>query len=157
MTQSKRQSLEIGKAKKTLRELLPPGSTVLCILRSVSRSGMSREISFLTETHQNVTGLFALVGDYRRGKSDGLKVTGCGMDMGFAVVYDVSRRLYPDGFGIKCNDCDYRAEKESDLLLSFLTDEEKARNVTPHKFYGRNGDASGWDNDGGYALGSRWI
>ena len=153
---SKRQSLEAEEAKKTLREILPPGSTVLCILRSVSRSGMSREISFLTETHRDVTGLFGIVGEYRRGNRDGLKVTGCGMDMGFAVVYDVSRRLYPDGFGVKCEECDFRAKTEAELFDA-RTDEEKARNVTPHKFYGRNGDASGWDNDGGYALESRWI
>jgi hypothetical protein len=25
------------------------------------------------------------------------------------------------------------------------------------KFYGRNGDASGWDADGGYALRQEWM
>jgi hypothetical protein len=148
---TKRQSLEAEDAKKTLRELLPPGSTVLCILRSVSRSGMSREISFLTKDHQNVTGLFALVGDYRRGKRDGLTVSGCGMDMGFAVVYDVSRRLYPGGFGI---------EGEGPLGHEIRpgTKDHAAQAVKMGvKFYGRNGDSSGWDNDGGYALSHRWI
>jgi len=152
---SKRQSLEVEEAKKTLRELFPPGSTVLCILRHVSRSGMSREISFRT-VDRDVTYLFALVGDYRRGTRDGLKVQGGGMDMGFAVVYDVSRRLYPDGFGIKCEECEFRATTEAELFDT-RTEAEKARGVTPHKFYGRNGDPSGWDNDGGYALNHRWI
>ena len=148
---TKRQSLEVEEAKKTLREILPPGSTVLCILRSVSRSGMSREISFLTETHRDVTGLFGIVGEYRRGNRDGLKVTGCGMDMGFAVVYDVSRRLYPDGFGVK-------GEGPLGHEIRPDTKEHAAQAVAKGvKFYGRNGDASGWDNDGGYALESRWI
>ena len=147
---SKRQSLEAEEAKKTLRELFPPGSTVLCILRHVSRSGMSREISFRT-VDRDVTYLFALVGDYRRGTRDGLKVQGAGMDMGFAVVYDVSRRLYPDGFGVK-------GEGPLGHEIRPDTKEHATQAVAKGvKFYGRNGDASGWDNDGGYALQSRWI
>jgi hypothetical protein len=31
-------------------------------------------------------------------KRDALKIGGCGMDMGFAVVYDLGRTMYPDGF-----------------------------------------------------------
>lgn len=148
---SKRQSLEI----ETLRELLPPGSTVFCILRFVSRSGMSREISFLTGAAEgglrDVTGLFGIVGEYRRGNRDGLKVSGCGMDMGFSVVYDVSRRLYPDGFGVV-------GEGPLGHEIRPDTREHAAKAVEVGvKFYGRNGDASGWDNDGGYALKSRWI
>ena len=149
----KRQSakeIERETAKKSLLEILKPGDVVHCILRHVSRSGMSREISFRT-VDRDITYLFALVGDYRRGKSDGLKVTGCGMDMGFAVVYDVSRRLYPDGFGIK-------GEGPLGHEIRPDTKEHAAKAVeTGVKFYGRNGDGSGWDNDGGYALNYRWI
>ena len=47
------------------------------------------------------------------------------MDMGFALVYELSRELYPKGF--------------------------KVAGV------GRNGDTSGHDKDGGYALKQRWL
>jgi len=147
---TKRQSLEREEARKELLTILKPGDTVYCILRHVSRSGMSREISFRT-VDRDVTYLFALVGDYRRGTRDGLKVQGAGMDMGFAVVYDVSRRLYPDGFGVK-------GEGPLGHEIRPDTKEHATQAVAKGvKFYGRNGDASGWDNDGGYALQSRWI
>ena len=147
---TKRQSLEREEARKELLTILKPGDTVCCILRHVSRSGMSREISFRT-VDRDVTYLFALVGDYRRGTRDGLVVSGCGMDMGFAVVYNVSRRLYPDGFGVK-------GEGPLGHEIRPDTKEHATQAVAKGvKFYGRNGDASGWDNDGGYALESRWI
>ena|ERR1035437_1828097 len=50
---------------------------------------------------------------------------GCGMDMGFHLVYNLGRTLFPEGFKVEGR--------------------------------GRNGDASGWDKDGGYALKQRWI
>lgn len=31
-------------------------------------------------------------------KEDGFRITGAGMDMGFALVYDLSARVYPNGF-----------------------------------------------------------
>lgn len=97
-----------------LRELLPPGTTVHCVLRHVSRSGMCRWIDLFTfeprangqKCAQNYlsgyawnvgTGEGQHPGDQRDGRG-GLRVSGCGMDMGFALVYDLSRRLYPDGF-----------------------------------------------------------
>lgn len=93
-----------------LREALPEGSTVYCVLRSVSRSGMSREISFhgieidKYEGKPELTWLSGYVSNatgYRRGKREGLHVSGCGMDMGFAVVYDLSRVLYGKGDALK--------------------------------------------------------
>jgi hypothetical protein len=60
-------------------------------------------------------------------RSQGLTVGGCGMDMGFALVYDLSRTLFPDGF---------KLAKDQ---------------------YGRNGDKSGYDRDGGYALRHQWL
>jgi hypothetical protein len=78
------------------------------------------------------------------------------MDMGFAVVYDVSRRLFPDGFGVKCysDECTFRPSSKEEAATC---NDGLEKGITPHKFYGRNGDPSGWDNDGGYALNHRWI
>jgi hypothetical protein len=69
-----------------LRKTFPPGSTVHTNLVSVSRSGMSRLIS-----------VHCVDQDVDR-KHLALKVGGCGMDMGFSVVYNLSATLYPNGF-----------------------------------------------------------
>src|SRR5690242_20520391 len=85
-----------------LREILPPGSTVRCILRHVSRSGMQREISLFAlspDDIRDVTHLVAEVLGDRVGKRQGIVVKGCGMDMGFHLVSTLSYYLYPAGFG----------------------------------------------------------
>jgi hypothetical protein len=85
-------------AKDQLRETLPPGSTAYTILRQVSSSGMSRHISVSGPDHEYLDGLVALALDYPTAKDGSLRVGGCGMDMGFAVVSDLSYALYPHGF-----------------------------------------------------------
>lgn len=85
-----------------LRSVLKPGDTVYTVLRHVSRSGMTRGIDcYLIEDNRPVwiTGYVGhAIGspqpeEYWR-KSMGLKVGGCGMDMGFHVVYTLSRVLF---------------------------------------------------------------
>jgi hypothetical protein len=85
-----------------LREWLKPGDTVHTILRHVSSSGMQRSISAVKLENSDVIDLDYHVSrvleyrfDDRRG---GLKVGGCGMDMGFHLVYSLSRALYGDGY-----------------------------------------------------------
>lgn len=116
---------------RALRKMLRPGKEVYCKIESVSRSGMTRWISFYV-VHRNqlrcINYDMARITWYGRdNKHDGLKVVGCGMDMGFKSVYDLGRVLYPKGFKL------------------------------PKGQYGRNGDKSGFDTDGGYALKHRWI
>lgn len=112
--EGKRISAKVGKERLRetaigrLREMLKPGDTVYTVLRNVSRSGMSRLIDFYiveagsTSEHRPfcITGWIAEALEYPQGNGDALKVGGCGMDMGFAVVYNLGRALYPDGF--KC-------------------------------------------------------
>lgn len=104
MTTPSTKSTERAEALATLREILPPGSTVYCVLRSVSRSGMSRRIDFYRiEDNQPryLSGLIAKVLDMRHpadSRQQGLRVDGCGMDMGFHIVYTVARVLYRDGW-----------------------------------------------------------
>lgn len=120
---------ERQQAIRELRKLVKPGDTLHTILRHVSRSGMSRRIDVVKMGRNGpryLTWLAAKVlGERTTGNGDGLVVGGCGMDMGFHVVYSLSRALYPKGF--------------------------KVSGV------GRNGDKSGWDNDGGYALKQEWL
>lgn len=85
-----------------LHKLLKPGATVYTILRHVSASGMSRRISTLVKDPdlgmREISHLVARALDYRRNDRDGgLIVSGCGMDMGFEVVYQLGSKLWPNG------------------------------------------------------------
>lgn len=76
---------------------------VFCVLKGLSRSGMSRKIDFF--------GFYVLDGrvqkiyfnhfisqlcGYKQDDNGHLKVSGCGMDMGFSVVANLSEVLYND-------------------------------------------------------------
>jgi hypothetical protein len=109
----------MAKANKTevvmqlgnLRKWFPRGSTVYTILRHVSRSGMSRDISVvalnadgdkIVDIHPNyavsvVTGRRAR----RGGMFDSIVCNGCGMDMGFDLVYSISCAVHGDGYALK--------------------------------------------------------
>jgi hypothetical protein len=106
-----------------LRGLLPEGSTVYTVLRSVSRSGMSRRISFkaitLDGTFKNASvnsqvlvhhldGYISTILGFtlpRYDKPQGLRVDGCGEDQGYKIVHNLSRVLHPDaeqvGYSLK--------------------------------------------------------
>ena len=114
-------------AKNDLRQLLQPGSTVYTNIHHVSKSGMSRNMTLHIVSNgeiQNIT-YWAALALNKPLFDDELKVSGCGMDMGFHIVYCLSRALFPDGFAVAG--------------------------------VGRNGDTSGHDEDGGYALKQSWL
>lgn len=90
---------EITSAVEQLRLFFPRGSTVYCVLRHCSKSGMRREIGFIGigeyVFHPNY--LIATALDMTANKDgDGIKVRGCGMDMGFHVVGNLATLLYGD-------------------------------------------------------------
>lgn len=100
MTLSKAAKAEMEAQKesaiKELCEMFKPGDTVTTVLRHVSSSGMSRSISVISPDLQDVSYLVAhAMGDKIDQTHGGIKVGGCGMDMGFHVVYGLSRTLYP--------------------------------------------------------------
>jgi hypothetical protein len=90
---------EVQEATNLLHKWLKPGDTVYTILRNVSRSGMSRRIDLYVciDGHmQYLSGAAAVVlGDPR--PTDGIKVSGCGMDMGFHLVSNLGYTLWPKG------------------------------------------------------------
>jgi hypothetical protein len=145
-----------------LHELLEPGDTITCVLRGVSRSGMTRWIDFYVVRPDDrnprevvtlwLTRTIATACEYTYDRNkEALKIGGCGMDMGFAVVYDLCRVMYPDGFGVE-------GKLPSGHKIRPKTRAMAAKAVKRGAtFYGRNGDGSGWDNDGGYALKHRWL
>ena len=93
-----------AKIVKELRELLPPGTTVYTKLNHVSSSGMMRVIEVMifkdNEPRYLTYAVADLLGYKLHKKYEGLKVGGCGMDMGFSVVYGLSAQLYREsGYG----------------------------------------------------------
>lgn len=91
---------EREEARQHLLKHLKPGQTVYTVLRHVSRSGMSREISVVTKGEQGMLNhdyhAAKLLG-WNVGPHGGIKVGGCGMDMGFHLVYQLGYSLWPNG------------------------------------------------------------
>jgi hypothetical protein len=88
-------------AIKQLREILSVGDTVYTVLRHVSASGMSRRIDLYTMKDNKprfLTGYAAHALGLKWGDKAGIVVGGCGMDMGFHLVYTLSRTIFPNGF-----------------------------------------------------------
>jgi hypothetical protein len=110
---TKAQKAEQAEAIETLREILTPGSTIYVYCNHVSRSGMSRTlVPLVLDSVPKVRGRGNLPPFLRRigyitakalgwahDKDQGVKVAGCGMDIGFHLVYSLAQTLYPQGFG----------------------------------------------------------
>lgn len=135
---------EKTQAIERLREALPPGSTVATMLRHVTRSGMGRTIvPIITDENGDPWDISALVARAGVGTFDrdrgGVKMGGCGMDMGFALVYALARTMYPSGHPCTC-DSGYGTSCPSN------DHSNGDRDYTPHHH-----------TDGGYALRQRWL
>lgn len=132
-----------------LREWCPPGTTVYTVMRHVSSSGMFRVIEpvvFGNSDRSNPIYLTRSVADAGifkyNARHDGLELGGCGMDMGFELVYTLSHNLYPKGF--ECV-----GKGDPDVYQSYCPSNDHSngdRNYEPH-----------WHSSGGYALRHRWL
>jgi hypothetical protein len=98
-----RLTLKAGKAAHRayactqLRAILSPGMVVHTILRHVSRSGMMRHISVIGPDSRNLDYLVSIALDDKLADGGGIKCGGCGMDMGFNLVYCLGFALWPKG------------------------------------------------------------
>ncbi len=144
-----------------LKELLKPGDDVYTYIDTVSRSGMSRTIKCYIVVQKDqkpyirdISHLVAKATERRINKDRAVIVGGCGMDMAFALVYELGYALYPDGFG-QLSSKDYGAQ--APMTHRPKTKKEAANMIEAGVVFerGRNGDTGGWDNDGGYALNKR--
>ena len=142
---TKAQQADRDHAVATLRKLCPPGTTIYSMLRHRSASGMSRLIDFYVISDNapfRITGLIATAGieSYDR-RGEALRVSGCGMDMGFHVTHNLSYLLHPDGF-----DC--LGPRESGAHYGCPSNEHSNgdRDYTPHHHA-----------TGGYSLRSEWM
>ena len=93
-----------AEAARYLRTILQPGMTLQTILRHCSRSRMMRHISVIFNSQDISWYVANLLGD-TRADDGGIKCGGCGMDMGFHLVYTLSRVLFPDGFDCPGESC----------------------------------------------------
>jgi hypothetical protein len=172
----------------SLREVFPPGATAYTVLRHVSASGMTRRISVVGMTPDgpwDVSPRVAALLDRRWDRdSGGIKVEGTGMDMGFEVVYSMSRRLYPEGFECigdgreLCATCGGSGKRATARTANGRELERHERSGTPCDACGGDGwtgryvglrcpsnDHSNGDRDysphhhgsGGYAVSHRWL
>lgn len=116
--------------------------TVYTILRHVSASGMSRSISIIVigkdGKPDEITGTYARATGYRTDQTHGgIKMTGAGMDMGYALVYNMSRVLWPDGY---------------DCIGEHCPGNDHANDPYPARLAG-----SMRHHDGGYRLRHQWL
>jgi hypothetical protein len=93
-----------------LREWLKEGDTVHTVLRKVSTSGMSRVIDvyhFTGKADGTVDKSWLswhvarACGERFNERPEGVRVNGCGMDMGFHLVYNLAHVLFGDGYKLK--------------------------------------------------------
>jgi hypothetical protein len=95
---------------------------------------MQREITLITPSCQRIDHFAATVMEHRIGSHDGIVVRGCGMDMGFHLVYNLSSILFADSFTCIGPGCPSNDHSNGD------------KDYTPHLH-----------TDAGYALRSAWI
>ena len=88
--------------ERLLSFYLKEGDRVYTVVRHVSASGMSRDLSLYIARDgeiMNITYYAAHALGWRLVERNGyraLRVSGCGMDMGFHTVYTLSRVLFRD-------------------------------------------------------------
>lgn len=140
-TKAQQKTAERDEARARLLEMpgaLKPGATVYCLLRHRAASGMFRVIDLLIfEKGQPYTlgwnAAKAIERTYDRNR-EGIRVSGCGMDMGFELVYSLGYALWPDGFDCIGEGCPSNDHSNGD------------RDYTKHHH-----------KSGGYALRHRWL
>ena len=99
------QRIDKEKSIETLKEYLKKDMTIHSIIRTVSSSGMTRNISFKITDKDNILDLSYHIAKALKypfnDKHHAIKITGCGMDMAFHVVHNLSHALYGTGYKLK--------------------------------------------------------
>jgi hypothetical protein len=83
-----------------LKQWIKPGQTVYTNVNHVSRSGMLRNISAYIVTDGRIACIdwyVSIVTGRSKAKDGSIKCHGCGMDMGFDLVYSLGHALWPNG------------------------------------------------------------
>lgn len=100
MTTKREKELARKEAFDKLRAWIHPEDTIYTVLRHVSRSGESRDITVLIPVGNEIVNVSYYVADLldwsMNRERSAVKVSGCGMDMGWHLVYTLSRALFTD-------------------------------------------------------------
>jgi hypothetical protein len=117
---TKQQEREREEAREELRGFFKPGDTIYTVLRHRSASGMYRVIDAFVmrdnEPRRISYTVAKAIGFRYDERHEGVGVGGCGMDVGFEVVYNLGYALFPNGFdcvGEHCPSNDHRNRVES--------------------------------------------
>ena len=92
---------QVSASTEYLNRFLSKGSVVVVVIHEVSRSGMSRTMSLYTIKDNELvylTTAAATVLGWPLNKRDHIRVSGCGMDMGFHTVETLSRVLTGESY-----------------------------------------------------------
>lgn len=153
---TKYSKIEKQEAFDRLREWIKPGDTVHTICDHVSRSGMSRNIRVVLlkdgdAFHPNHA--VSVVLDYpRASKGDGLRVGGCGMDMGFHIVNSLGYALFgkeaSEGIGEEANELRRQIFKAARFYMMQGGRKEEPDCTKPDRE---------WFGAAGYAIKHRWL
>lgn len=170
MTKKETEKLE---SIERLREIIRPGDTIHTILRHRSASGMSRSISLIKIHEDGGTSHLDYHASRALGytidqKNGGIKVGGAGMDMGYHLVYNLGRTLFPTTY--RCNTCGYEGQwatcpeciTNNKAIAGFECigqneDRSKSCPSNDHVNGDRNYSPDHIHSDGGYALRHRWL
>lgn len=141
---------EKEKAIAELRKELKPGDTVYTKLLHCAKSGMMRIVDVIVirdnEPLRYTWAAAKAAGFSYNTKHEGIRVDGCGMDVGFEVVYNLSHVLFPDGF--KCIGYEARCPS-NDHSNDYMDNKGKSR----EELY----STERVHKSGGYALRHRWL
>lgn len=99
LTKKEGEKLYKEQMKASLLEFIQPGTKIYTICDSVAKSGMSRKIRCFVVRDNQIADITYTVSVVTGIKIDGgsLRVSGCGMDMGFHIVYTLGACLWPEG------------------------------------------------------------
>jgi virulence-associated protein VapD len=115
MTKKELKAQEIEQTMQDLRNLLEKaGHTVYTQVLHVSQSGMTRAIACYVAVDNeiiNIDWYIRKLDMFSSHNKGGLKVGGCGMDMGFHVVYSLSCKLYRNEDGSYSHDGAYKLKQ----------------------------------------------
>ena len=121
----RQKDIEKNDAICKLKEFIKPGDTIYTTLKHVSKSGMMRVIDlFIIEDNEprRITSLAcrATENSYND-RHEGMRMDGCGMDMGFAAVYELSQTLFSEGFDCVQKTAKYR-DNEGNISVKTIRD-----------------------------------
>ncbi|WP_333674904.1 hypothetical protein [Glutamicibacter sp.] len=138
-----------AEALEKLHRLLRPGDTLYTILRHSAASGMFRRVSVYhigTEGEpQWLDGYISIaLGLKLKPDVEGLPAPGCGLDVGFEIVYNLGRAMFPTGTPCVGANCASNDHTNGQPRLKNPNRSAALRVATGHR-------------DGGYTFRHRWL